>query len=43
MSMINIVLNKKNPKYLKMKNCLVCEKKTDNKNLKGVALENKIG
>ena len=23
--------------------CLVCKKKTDNKNIKGVALENKIG
>ena len=23
--------------------CLVCKKETDNKNIKGVALENKIG
>ena len=35
--------SKEKPKYLKKKNCLVCEKKTDNKNIKGVALENKIG
>ena len=33
------------PKYIKKENsyCLVCKKKTDNKNIKGVALENKIG
>ena len=38
--------NKKTkPKYVKKENsqCLVCKKKTDNKNIKGVALENKIG
>ena len=35
--------SKEKPKYLKKKTCLVCEKKTDNKNIKGVALENKIG
>ena len=35
------------PKYVKKKKkntyCLVCEKKTNNKNIKGVRLENKIG
>ena len=32
-------------KYIKKENisCLVCEKKTDNENIKGVAVENKIG
>ena len=32
-------------KYVKKENsyCLACKKKTDNKNIKGVALENKIG
>ena len=38
--------SKENPKYVKKKEntyCLVCEKKTDNKSIKGVALKNKIG
>ena len=38
--------SKENPKYVKQKGstyCLVCEKKTNHKNIKGVALENKIG
>ena len=38
--------SKENPKYVKKKEntyCLVCDKKTDNKNIKGVALKNKIG
>ena len=36
----------KKTKYVKKRKnayCLVCEKKTDNKNVKGEALENKIG
>ena len=45
--MISIVLNqRKNQNMLKRKKntcCLACEKKTDNKNIKGVALENKVG
>ena len=44
--MISIVLNqRKNQNMLKRKkkHCLACEKKTDNKNIKGVALENKVG
>ena len=43
--MLNIVLNQnKNQNTSKEKNsyCLVCEKKTDNKNIKGVPLEHKI-
>ena len=38
--------SKEKPKYVKNKKntyCLVCEKKADNKNIKGAALENKIG
>ena len=38
--------SKEKLKYVKKKEntyCLVCEKETDNKNIKGVALENKIG
>ena len=38
--------SKEKPKYVKKKKntyCLVYEKKTNNKNIKGVALENKIG
>ena len=41
--MINIKIK---PKYVKKKKntyCLVCEKKTGSKNIKGVALENGIG
>ena len=37
---------KEKPKYVKKKEnfyCLVCEKKTDNKNIKGVTLENQTG
>ena len=43
--MINIILNKKKPKYVKKEHsyCVGCRKKTINKNIKGVALENKIG
>ena len=38
--------SKEKPKYVKKKKntyCLVFEKKTNNKNIKGVRLENKIG
>ena len=38
--------NKKKPQYVKKKENtyrLVCRKKTDNKNMRAVALENKIG
>ena len=38
--------SKEKPKYVKKKEntyYLVCEKNTDNKNIKTVALENKIG
>ena len=45
--MIDIVLNqKKNQNTSKRKKntyCLVCGKKTGNKNIKGVTLENKTG
>ena len=47
--MINIMLKtsiRKKPENVKKKKdtyCLVCEKKIDNKNIKAVALENKIG
>ena len=42
--MINIVLNQKKIRICKKNTyCLVCEKKTDNKNIKGVALESEIG
>ena len=43
--MISIVLNKKKIRKKEKKNnyCLVFEKKTNNKNIKGVRLENKIG
>ena len=45
--MINIMLKtKKTPQYVKKEKntyCLVCKKKTDNKNIKGVVLENKTG
>ena len=37
---------KEQPQYVKKKEntyCLVCQKKTDSKNTKGVALKNKIG
>ena len=40
------VKNKKNPQYVKKEKntyCLVCKKNTDNKNIKGVVLENKTG
>ena len=43
--MINVVLNQKKKKIRKKKEityCLACRKKTDNKNIRGVALENKI-
>ena len=36
---------KEKPQYVKKKEntgCLVCKKKTDNKNRKGIALENKV-
>ena len=38
--------SKEKPKFVKKKEniyCLVCKKETDNKNIKGVALENEIG
>ena len=37
--------SKEKPKYVKKANtyCLVCKKKTDNKNIKGAVLDNKIG
>ena len=40
------VYNKEKPQYVineKNTYCLVCKKKTDNKNIRGVALEKKIG
>ena len=38
--------NKEKPQYVKKEKniyCLVCKKKTDNKKIRGVALENKTG
>ena len=38
--------SKEKPQYVKKEKntyCLVCKKKTDNKTIRGVALENKIG
>ena len=40
------VKNKEEPQYIKKEKntyCLVCKKKTDNKKVRRVALENKIG
>ena len=44
--MINIVLNQKKNQHTQKKEdsyCVGCRKKTKNKNIKGVASENKIG
>ena len=44
--MINIVLNQKKNQHTQKKEdsyCVGCRKKTKNKNIKGVAFENKIG
>ena len=40
--MITIVSNHKKNKNMQKKKHLVCEKKTDSKNIKRVVLENKI-
>ena len=43
--MINSFKSKEKPKSVKKEDsyCVGCRKKTKNKNIKGVALENKIG